>query len=502
MADLRQLLSYTVGDPDYQNFGLKTIIGEQFDTEDALEKLKRNPVDSGIPFPAVQMLPPDPDSAPVPDGKSDPDPLVKVSQDPEFHSFAYGADARGFLVNVVTQELGQMSYDTTLSLVALPRNAGSFWSVLAKNIRVLDKQGGYGLTNPQGFVGMNGRLLTANRDDTRIFTIEKNEMNGLKDGTDYQLKNDSFDVGITAGLPSDARGQALFPAKEGAQSYLNALFNRPTDPRYDTYDSSIVVRLPVDPDTGALSYKDQYLTAPNAQGFSLMKNNAGVTRLAVHHIGGKQFSGETNGILSCIASLPAFGAPWNTDAYKIHLTGDPAGGSGSVPVVFDIRTVDIAYRGRPDDIVVIFTGIYTNGYANFSYAVFFTTAAKLLSLNAMTISEAAASGAITYAFGETDAPGKDLWDICIAMGKTSEEDVLWFRGGSEIHARLVKDLGKPDAREIVYYKGLGPCKIGGDSINVIDVTSETVRQSEEGMPKKRTLRGAPPNRNTNPGNDK
>jgi hypothetical protein len=249
------------------------------------------------------------------------------------------------------------------------------------------------------------------------------------------------------------------------------------------------VRLAVD-ENGGLTYKDKTECGRNTQAVSMMKDGAGVTRLVMAAIGGMQNSGSTNGTLSYIGSVPAFGY-W-PDIAQIHLTGDNMEGTDAVPVVYDIRVADIAYRGRPDDIVVIFTGIYTNNYDNFSYAVYTTTAAKLLALRTVTLSEAAASGAITYAFGETDAPGADQWDICIAMGATPDEDVLWFRGGSKIHARLVKDLGKPDARDIVYGSGLGPCNIGGISINNVDVTSETVRQAETGMPKKRSLRGTPP----------
>ena len=509
MAELKQLLSYTVGDDESQNVSLKTVIGEQFDTEDALEKLKRTPVDSGIPFKALQIVPPGPTPGPDTgaDKKDDPPGPVQISQDRSFHSFNYGSDVRGLLTNVITNVLNpdSPSYDSTVSLVALPRSAGSFWSTLARDITVLASDGGYALTNPRGLCGMNGRLYTANFDDKRIYNIGKNELNGLPDNSTYELKAPAFDIYAAAAaaddpIPENAKGQALFPLRDGGIQYLPALLITP-QPGFTGYGDSVIARMSVDRDTGELSYKDKASAGPNAQGLALGTDNAGVKRLIGYGMGGPQNSGGTNGIKSSIWSLPAFGFPWPNVA-KIHLTGDPAGGSGAIPVVYDIRVVDIAYRGRPDDKIVIFAGIYTNGYANFSYAVYLTTAAQLFALNGATISEAAASGAITYVFGESNAPGKNLWDICIALGNTPDEDVLWLRGGSELTARLVRDLGKPDARVIKYGKGMGPCRIGGTTINTVDVTSETQRQAETGLGKKRTLGGTPPEvrgRQANPG---
>jgi hypothetical protein len=494
MAELKQLLSYTVGDEEYQNYSLKTIIGEMFDTPDALEKLKRTPVDSGIPFPAEQTLAQNAGG----EGKSDPPPAsVPLSQDHSFCSYNYGSDVRGFKISVVTNtdNPGSMSYDTTVSLLALPRSAGSFWSTLARNITVLASDGGYALTNPRGLAGLSGRLYLANFDDKRIYTIGKNELNGLPDGSSYNLKTPAFDLKSEAGLLGDYKGQALFPVNEGGQKYLNALLIKPNFVQED-YDPSVLVRLAVN-DEGVLSYKDQTFVAPNAQGLALARDRAGVTRLLACAIGGWQIADATNGINSCVSSVPALGS-WPSDAY-VHLTGD-TWAAGSTPVVFDIRSVDIAYRGRPDDIVVIFTGIYHGvEYTNFSYAVFVTTAGELLAMNGLSISEAAASGKLRYAFGVTNAPGADLWDICIAMGGTPDEDVLWLRGGEEIHAMLVKGLGKPDARDIVYGSGLGPCKIGGWRVNSIDVTSETQRQALAGLGKKRTLCGTPPEVRTEAG---
>ena len=202
MADKkRQLLSYTVLDNSYQNPSLKFVLGEKGGTTGALNTLETSPADSGVPFPAQRA----------------------TSQDPKIFSFLYGSDVRALMAEVVTVPPSP-SEEARYSLLALPREAGGVWSVLARNILLTTDGKTPVATNPHGIAQVGNYLYIIDYDSQLIYQVGTNELNGLADGSVITLAQKPFDVGTTAGLPDDAKGQAIIALKDaGGASFLFAL---------------------------------------------------------------------------------------------------------------------------------------------------------------------------------------------------------------------------------------------------------------------------------------
>jgi hypothetical protein len=487
MANKIRLVDYIAVDTDYQNPALKSIIGEGNNATHAIETLDPKPVESGVPFLAVQEGPNE-----NPNAGPDAPETVNISQDQVVHSYVYGGSVRLFMGDTFTPDPEIPSERTRYSLLVEPRSPDDFFAVLARDILLsLDGVNGVAV-NPHGFVQIGETLLFGGYDDGKIYRLGANELNGLAPGSTHILRKAPLDLRSLAGvvLPINAHLQTMFYATDpGGNKFIFVVFIV-----YDVvneepvYTSSILIRLAVtvDPEGEvSVAFSGKVETQPNAQDLFLVKNQAGVDTLLIQAVGGKQQNGTTNGILSGISGVPAF-ADWTSlNGYAdIMLTGDPKPAAGVTPTVYDIQDGACYCRGSGSDEVIISTGMYHAFYEQYNKQVYKLTAAQLPGFRGTTISQARIFGLEDFKDPEEDMDG-GVRDMFIEPGDTAAADRLWERDGGKLTISSVAD---PDNHKI-YGPGMEPEDIGGKYINSVSCTYLAVEEVEKGMTVKRTLRG-------------
>ena len=494
MANIIRLVDYIVADEDYQNPALKSIIGEANGDSTAISTLDPEPVESGVPFLSLQEgdnpLPP---PAPA---------IIPIDQDQGIHAFAYNGTVRLLMSDTRTPVSWLPSEDTRYSLLAEPRNPESFLSVLSRDIALT--VGGETETvaeiaiNPHGTAQLGDTLLFGWYDDGTIYFLGTNELNGLPAGSTYKLRKTPIDLHDLAypALPANAHLQSMFYAPDpDGNPVLFALFIT-----YDVddeshlitdYYSSILLRLAVTVDTQgdiSLTQTGKVETSPNSQDLFMAPGSNGAI-LLIQAIGGKQQDGGTNGVLSSIRGVPAFGTWDNLGGQAtIMLTGDPAPPPETAPTAYDIQDGAAVYREgvAPEDIkVIISTGMYHDGYEQYDKQVYYITAAALTALQDVTISDAADFGLTAFKGAETGMGG-GVRDMFIEPGDSAAADRLWERDGGQLS---VCSVANPESDKQVYTPGTGPQNTGGAYLNSATCTSLALEEARLGRTIKRTLRG-------------
>jgi hypothetical protein len=456
----RQLVSYTILDNPYQNPALKFIAGEPGGTDGALKTLEPNPDDSGVPFLAQAAR----------------------SQDPVPFSYVYGTDVRAILANIVTVPPDPSS-GTSYSLLALPKNAGSFWSVLAKGV-VLKWDGKPVATNPHGLSQIGNTLYLLDYDSQKLYLLGTNELNGLLPG-DYPLTQTPFDVGAEAGLPATAKGQAIIALKDtSGATFLFALYLDYDTSRDPPHRPGILVRLTAR--GSSITYAGKVNVGLNPQAIIPITDSNGKITLLIPCIGGIQQRGFTNGEDSTLMAVPAFDS---TLTAATLLTGDSA---EDPPTAYDICMAAAALRANDQGIVYILTGMYDTYQVFFSWRLYKTTVAKLLSASNLTLSQAVTNGILKVADEVEEDDGGYFWDILHDDGDNEAGDRLWFFQGTPLKVTLSRDYSTPSA--VNYARGSGPGTIGGANVNMngADLTSLTISHAEAGVSLRRGLQRLSP----------
>jgi hypothetical protein len=501
----RQILTYFGADKDFQNPEMLSIVGEPGGDTPDLDKLDPNPVTSGIPFLALQQEP-NPLPPPAP-------PIITISQDWRVWMFPHNVWVRGFMTNTKTYPAGQPSQETRFSLIEVPRNPYSFFSVLSRDI-LLTVGGATGLDpNPHGMLMVKGSLATVSFDEEGIYFLKPNELNGLPEGTDYIIDDEAFfdlqqaivDAGGTP-LPDNAHAQAMYMAGNGSVTYLYITYIVYTlgSDGLPIYTDSIVVRLRVRKKLSQhgyprLKYVEQATTGLNTVSMTLATDENGDPILVMLSIGGPQTSGATNGYLSEITSLPAFEL-WTTESdampdAKILLRGDPEGTAGSC----DFLALTIAYRGSGEDKVQILLVKHhgnTPGdgeYTQVDYKIFEITSEALSLLEGRTISQAVAQGLLNLIdWGENDPRGP-LWDLATEMGTSPAGDRRITLKGGAVEFAAVEGYSRADPDTfVIYARGYGPGTIGCMEVNYFALTAQSIQDADQEFQFKRVLQGNMP----------
>jgi hypothetical protein len=501
----RQILTYIGEDEEFQNPEALNIVGEPGGDTPDLDKLDPNPVTSGIPFLALQQEP-NPLPPPAP-------PIITISQDWRVWMFPYNVWVRGFMTNTKTYPAGQPSQETRFSLIEVPRNPYSFFSVLSRNI-LLTVGGGVGLdANPHGMLMVKGCLATVSFDEEGIYFIKPNELNGLPEGTDYIIDDEAyFDLQqaiVNAGgtpLPDNAHAQAMYMASNGVVTYIYITYIVYTldAEGVPEYTDSIVVRLRVRKKLSQhgyprLKYVEQATTGLNTVSMTLATDVNGDPILLMLSIGGPQKSGATNGYLSEITSLPAFEL-WTTESdampdAKILLTGDPEGTAGS----YDFLAITIAYRGKKRDKIQILAVKHhgnTPGdgeYTQVDYNIYETTSEYLSGLEGTKLSDAILEDEFESIDSGLNDPRGPLWDVATEMGTSSGGDRRITLKGGAVEFAAVEGYNRADPDTFVTYeRGYGPGTIGCMEVNYFVLTGQSIEDAEQGFQFKRVLQGTMP----------
>jgi hypothetical protein len=501
---VEQIVTYFVEDDDFQNTALLSIAGrESTDTPD-LDKLDPNPVDSGLPFPALQ--------------KRIDNPAIPLSQDWLVHAFPYNGRVRVLMGNTKTYFDAPDLDETRYGLAEVPRNPYSFFSALARKILLtVDGQDADGLaTNPHGILLIKGVISIANFKDDVIYFLKPNELNGLPEGTDYIIGDGAFfDVALAIEeadpdhmLEEGAHGQAMYTATDSNgvtyvyMAYL--VYDTDSEGNLPKYKQSVIVKLRVEDeldDNGypVLTYVEQALTGLNIVSMMLSTDENGNPILVMVCLGGPQRDGETNGELSGVHSLLAFGTwaePGEVGEAEVLLTTDPQPEPGQPILSHDFHAGTTAYRGATTDKLHFLAMIHRNNYTKVDYEIYEIEASELAAMGpagSMTISQAVAAGKLQLIDSGTDDERGPLWDMATEMGTSPAGDRrLTLKGGAlEIAAVQGYNRNVPSSF-VIYERGYGPWKIGGMNVNCFTMTYQAIKDAMRGIQFKHVLQGILP----------
>jgi hypothetical protein len=450
------LMAYSVLNQSYQNGLVKQIKGPAATDTDTISQIA-NPDETYVP-------------------------LGPTESDPKLFSYAYGQDP-AVLVARVTTTAGSQPSSCKWTLTAPDAGGGKAWKVLARDIVLKDGDGNDAATNPYGVAQVGNTLYIVDYDSQKIYLLGVNELNGLAPG-DHTLAAAPFDLGSseTAGLPANAKGQAIIALKDGSTTYLYALYTVATlnpFPELPTYSDSILVRIKIGP-YGTLTYVDQVALALNAQELIPVTYSGAVT-LLIPSIGGPQkYDGTTNGKASMIQGVAPFAATLSASPL---ITGDPA---ATPPTAWDIRAVAAGALDNYDSQVYILTGTMGADY-NQNWTLYESPLGRFTTLEGETLSQALTAKLIVTRESGASSPGS-YWDIYMETGSSFPGNRLWFLRGSPIYITGANSYG---ATKKLFDFGYGAGDIGGDNVDSAVLVAETLRQAALGVSYKRGLRGAP-----------
>jgi hypothetical protein len=361
------------------------------------------------------------------------------------------------------------------------------WTVLARNIQFINQRNSlYWATDPRGLCQIGNMLFILDYETGTIYLLEGDELNGKIQGATYTPQHPPCNVGAVAGLPSNAKGQALIalPHEEPDGSthyYLFALFVVGPDDAGE-FQPSILVRLevgdPQGPSPYSLTCNGQTKLGRNAQRIiPISPTNANWPFLLIPASGGIQNITPNSGA-SRISRVPAFGS-WQDEGTSILETDYP---DRHVPVysTYNIQAIAASTETSPDALVYILAHIYEEDYQYKQYVLYKTTAGKLAQMQPSTsVADALAQGDLTLV--ETGGAPGYCWDIFYANKGQGETGRLWFLRGSTI---IVSSGPAYGARSTIFGPGESLGQTGGQIITSADMTGETARQvADEGLSK-------------------
>jgi hypothetical protein len=512
----RQLVSFTTRDELGQNPAVKYILGLLAGIGGNLDGIEPNPADSCIPLNAVQKV--------VVDGET-----RQISQDLGIYSFKHGADVRALLAKVVTifpppappdgsknTGLWPVSEGTTYSLLGLPRFGGGVWSELAKGVvlKYKDSNNNYVIapTNPHGLVQIGRLLYIIDYDSQKIYILDYNELNGQGPG-DYEMKTAPFDVAAAIAeaeedLPEEARGQSIIALTdsgdpENIKTYIYALFITPThDPttgEVTLFDESYLVRLSVNGTDGSLSYTAGNIIelGPNAAEIGSVRtdeNNDAIDemQLVIPVLGDIQKPNGTNGDASKLMAISAFGS-WQ-DGPRTLLRGDSASGVG-LAGHFDFRQIVASSAGKGTAVVYMLNASFDSNYMLLNWEIFSTRSRRLFSITdpgGLSITQAIDDGIICLEDSGSITGENGIYFLALMLenGSTHTGDRLWAFLGTQLLITNANSYGspqKPDNYYVLFDRGVGPGKIGGENVNSADLTAEAIRQADVGVSLKHSV---------------
>jgi hypothetical protein len=461
MAEKELLMAYSVLDDGYQNGLVKQIEGEN----------------AAAAAEVVSIANPDETYVPV---------EANVS-DPKVFSYALGQDP-AILVAKVTTTPGTQPSSCKYTLAAPEAGCGKKWKVLGRDI-VLKYNGVEVATNPYAVAQVGNMLYIVDYDSRYIFRLGVNELNGLPQGADHTLVFPPFDPNVVvppattaAGLPANAKGQAIIAMKNGNTTSLYALYTDADITVYPpVYNASILIKVAVGP-YETLTYTEKVDTlGKNAQEIIVLTTYQGTSELLIPALGGGQVAGSTNLGDSELDRVTPNVSPMST---FVLLKGDA---TPATPATYDIRAVAGSGRAIDSDYDYILTGSMDAAYKQ-NWRLYKAYNSDMFSLGGKTISQAVSANLLAEVASGTGSPG-DYWDILYETGSAPAGDRLWFLRGSPIYITSAKIYGFPDK---TFPAGYAAGAIGGDNVDSATLVSETMKQAALGVSLKRGLRGVTP----------
>ena len=207
--------------------------------------------------------------------------------DPKLFAYAYGQSPAILLAKVIT-EAGSQPSACAYTLAAPKAGGGQAWKLLARDV-VLQWGGRPAATNPYGAAQADGILYLIDYDSRKLFPLGVNELNGLPAGN-HPLSFDPIDLGALAGLPPNAKGQAIIALKNSSgTTYLYALYTvADINKTPYAFDNSFLVRVALISGSVAEVIKAELWS--NAQDIITADDGSGL-KLLIPSIGGSQNPG-------------------------------------------------------------------------------------------------------------------------------------------------------------------------------------------------------------------
>jgi hypothetical protein len=361
------------------------------------------------------------------------------------------------------------------------------WKILGKDVVLVRTDPVSGITtematNPFGVAQLGNMLYIIDNESRMIIRLGANELNGLAPGN-HELELMPFDpnAGTSgAGLPANARGQAIIVLKDGSGTPLIfALYTVSDSANPPAYSNSILIRMGIDPNTGFPVYQTKLDTlAKNAQELSYIQNFDGSPALLIPCLGGPVVAGAANGENSKLDMVRPFTSPMTTR----HLFKSVNNTPGSTVYWNNIKIVAAPPDAGPDDFIYIFTGS-VNVLGGMNWVIYRTTINQLKNMNDVSL---AAAGFSTPDSGYNFHG--DNWDLYYekGTGPNMAGDRLWFVQGSPIF------VSKADYYYLLdrtFREGYAPNQIGAPETDSAVMVYEAVKQAAQGVSLKRGLHG-------------
>jgi hypothetical protein len=439
-------------------------------------------------------------------------------QDPLLNPLVSGNNLQVLLAKITSDPPQQPSNPTTYTVLQPSNMKMTDWSVPVVENITLTYGGSAVATNPHGLAQVNNIAYIGDYDSHNIFLLKAGELDPLTSGSSHplDLAPCNLDTLTTEPfLPFLAKGQSVIALQSkgsgntGPVDYVFALFIV-YNAEETEWDFSVLVRLIVNPADGSLSYDTHTTVGKNAQEMWPIFNgdtDADVL-LLVPAIGGEQNAETTNLTDSNICAVPAFGT-WPTPTQQIPMaatvlfTGDPAPDPTKPPPVpklaKDIRVAAASTRASTDALVFIMAAGFTDDYCGADFRIYRTTAGDLFNL--YTNSDPSDLPAISSLVGDelevvregqvysSAEPGVPYGDYYLGLLYENADDpagerVLQFLGS----ALTIDSAANFGGRSLTFGLGQGPGHIGGKNVNSAVQLAETVRQYENGLSLKRSIK--------------
>jgi hypothetical protein len=324
-------------------------------------------------------------------------------------------------------------------------------------------------------------LYFADYETKNIVMLGANELKGMEGN--YTPVNTPFPLGDEAGLPPNAKGQAIIAMNHR----LFALY-LDTDTSAEGHANGILTRMVIT-SGGVPSYETKTLVGRNPQAI-IPVNDGTKTQLLIPAIGGVQaYDGSTNGVQSDIRVVDALGT-WSASTLA-KITGDdytpPTPPAPPAPTAYDIHGIAAAMRG-PGSMMYIMSQIYEDGSDKAEWRIYQGTVGAFLNYAGGTLTEAVDAGVLTVvdkgSIENVTYEGLYFWDLLYEQypGVGDTGDRLWIAFGTAILVTRAAagTYGSPtstaDSAVLQPYALYG--YNGGVNINCIDLTIDVVNQTK------------------------
>lgn len=409
--------------------------------------------------------------------------IQPTDSDPVLSSYMGGSklDTPRALVCIVTTDF-TTGKSTGKYSVCTPTTPGTPVSWVAsggpQGIELVDQDDNPVAGNPYGVAQVGGYLFIVEYDTATVYTINIAKFEAAT-GATYTVDGATdisklFPNPVAGAVPHGAAIIALTSGSGStAVSYIYALYasaNETTPPKPVTYNPSALVRLTVDPTTGALSGGTGVSVGLNATALVPAPGGTDGTTILVPALGGTQQSGATNGTASNLYRVPAFA---NFAKASIAFTGDTTT-TVTAAGNYDIRGVAVS----DDGIVYLLTGTYDTNY-NTYWKLFQTTVANVLAANGVTISAAvAANPALLIQVDSGVATPGYYWEVLYENASPVANGRLWFVEGTPI--RISQGSTYSKAVSFTAATLYGDTTVTDANINSADLIGEMIYQFKKG----------------------